>query len=280
MITEQSESKGIMLIEPHSCRYLSAPGSGMEYIEKERIRFIVRRKFRKATGSHYLGPIWLVLDPLIFSLIYLFVFTVLRARIEPSSIFIGVTLYHVLSSSLLQGFDAVPDLNGGLNCERVSTKVLVKSSLIHRFLDILLATIPTSLILVFGFKISISGGFSYIIISQFLGFMFFGLGLVVSPVVTKISDLKALIKYVLRLGFYASPTMIPMHKMSGIHFQVNEYNPFSYFVELSRHYSGLQSKFTELNFGLCISIFIIMSTLTIVGIIRIDNLRWRMTTWS
>ncbi len=269
-----------LLIEPQSCRYVSNHGNEIKNIEKEQTRFIVRRKFRKATGSHHLGPIWLVLDPLILSLIYLFVFTVLRARIEPSSIFIGVTLYHVLSSSLVQGFSAISDLNGGLNCERVRTEVLVKSSLIHRFIDIALATIPTSLILVFGFKVPIIGGLSYIIISQFLGFMFFGLGLVVSPVVTKITDLKALVKYVLRLGFYASPTMIPMHKMSGIHYQINEYNPFSYYVELTRHYSGLQSKFTELDFGLCVSIFVIMLALTIIGIMRIDNLRWRMTTWS
>ena len=143
------------------------------YPDMGRVQFLIRRKFRKSTGRRFLGPLWLVLDPLIFSLIYLFVFTVVKARIEASSIFIGVTLYRVLQSSLLSGSNSLSELNGGLRCERITDVVMMKANLGHLVIDVLIRTIPTAFILSGGFGISVSGSISYLLIAQLMGFLIY-----------------------------------------------------------------------------------------------------------
>ena len=76
-----------------------------------------------------------MLDPLILALIYLFVFTVIRARVEANSILIGVVLYGALQSSIMAGIHSI-SLNGGLSCERIKTSVLIKAAIWHRIIDI------------------------------------------------------------------------------------------------------------------------------------------------
>ncbi len=243
---------------------------------------MVLKKLRKASGKRYLGPLWLIMDPLIYSLIYLFVFTVLRARIDPGSIFIGITLYGVLSSSLVAGIESISEINGGLKCERVSTSVLTRAALVHRSIDVMLRTVPTSIVLVIGFQVAVIGAVSYLIIAQIMGQLIMGLGFFLSPSISRIPDITALIKYALRIGFYSSPTMIPMERMTDfpLLYALNEYNPFSYFVELIRQFSGFPSEFSNLSIEIFYMILLILFTSTVVGIRRLDLLRWRMTTWS
>ena len=113
-----------------------------------------------------------------------------------------------------------------------------------------------------------------------MGFLFFGFGSILSPLVKRIPDVGTLIGYILRLGFFASPAMYPMSRMSGLHYKVNEYNPFAYFVESARLLLEVESVFESLNPLHFILIVMILLILTIIGFKRIDFLRWRMTTWS
>ena len=249
-------------------------------VDRAKVWFIVRSKFRRETKRRYLGYAWLVLDPLIISLIYLFVFTVVKARIGPDSILVGITMYRVFQSSIMSGLNAIPDPNGGLKCERVPTKVLLSATVYHRLIDIFLQTILITIILIIYFKIPIVGGMLFLLLAQVMGFLSFGLGSIISPAVARIPDIKTIVGYVLRLGFYASPALYPMYKMTGTHYLVNTYNPFAFFAELGRDILGIKSVFNDLS---TISFSIILSVLlifTIIGFARIDYLRWRMTTWS
>ena len=91
------------------------------------------------------------------------------------------------------------------------------------------------------------------------GFAFFGLGVVIAPIAKRIPDIETVIKYVLRIGFYVSPAMYPMTKMTGIHYILMEYNPFSYFVELSRLFGGAESEFENLTHGSILHLYIVIS---------------------
>ena len=249
-------------------------------INRDRTSFIIRNKFRKASGDRLLGPLWLILDPLIFSLIYLFVFTVVRARIEASSIFIGVTLYRVLQSSLMSGTKSLVDSNGGLKCERVDSSVMLRANVGHLFADITLQTLPTAIILIMGFDVMLLGGFLYLITAHFMGLLVFGLGMSISGLMTKIPDLNSVLRYGLMVGFYASPAMIPMYKMSGFHYSVNKYNPFSFFVEFVRYNCEVSSTYLDLDVHIFAFILTSFTILTISGFRRYEKLRWRMSSWS
>ena len=97
------------------------------FLDQRRSAFILRNKFRSLAGDKRLGVLWVVLEPLVMSLVYLFVLTVLRSSISSESIFIGISLWGLATVSLMSGVQCLDDFSGGLKCERVRTWVLVKA---------------------------------------------------------------------------------------------------------------------------------------------------------
>ena len=81
-------------------------------MDKTRSSFILLNKFRKIAGRRRLGVLWIGFDPVIRSMIYLFVLTVLRSSIKGESLFIGITLYAVLGKSFTSGCASVADYSG------------------------------------------------------------------------------------------------------------------------------------------------------------------------
>lgn len=267
-------------ITESSCKLTGKPSKSNKEIDRARISFIVKSKFRKATKRRFLGYLWLVLDPFIISMIYLFVFSVVKSNPSASSILLGVTMYRVFQSSLMKGINCIGELNGGFKAERISTKVVLTAEIYHRMIDIFLQTILIAAILVMAFGTTPIDAIIFVLLAQLMGLLFFGLGVVISPVVNQIPDLQNVISYILRLGFYVSPAMYPMQRMEGLHYQINEYNPFAYFAEFARYLGGVDSTFSDLSMITFGTILAILGLATYFGFSRIDKLRWRMTTWS
>ena len=67
-------------ITPSSCHTIGKPDRMTQAIDRARVSFIVRSKFRKSTKRRFLGYMWLILDPFIISMIYLFVFSVVKSN--------------------------------------------------------------------------------------------------------------------------------------------------------------------------------------------------------
>ncbi|RJU90129.1 MAG: hypothetical protein DWC07_04435 [Candidatus Poseidoniales archaeon] len=267
-------------ISPEACSSTGPTNDRQRQIDRARVGFIVRSKFRKATRGRFLGYLWLVLDPLIISLIYLFVFSVVKSNPNASSILLGVTMYRVFQSSLLKGLACIRELNGGFKAERISTSVVLRAEIAHRLIDVFLQSVLIAVILVLAFGTEPLDGLIFLGIAQAMGFLMFGLGVLLSPYTNLIPDLQNVISYGLRLGFYASPAMYPMARMEGFHYRVNQYNPFAYFVEFGRYLANVDSTFLDLNPNFFAALVVALLLLTVVGLRRVDGLRWRMTTWS
>ena len=78
-------------------------------LDRNRMKFILKKKFRNLSGRKRLGLVWMVLDPIVVSLVYLFVFSVLSARTSIVSIFVGITLFHLPQNSLKIGMNSIKD---------------------------------------------------------------------------------------------------------------------------------------------------------------------------
>ena len=245
-----------------------------------KIRFILGAKFRKSTRGRFLGFAWLLLDPLIISMIYYFVFSVVKSSPNAPSILVGVTLYRIFQASIMSGIGALGDLNGGLKSERVRTRVILMAEMIYRIIDSTLQSILIIIIIISAFNASFFGGLGMLFAAQFSSVLFFGIGASIAPIVSKIPDLKNLVSYALRVGFYASPAMYPMSLMTGLHYKINEFNPFAYLAELVRSMMGLESTFNQLNQNMFFILCLLLVIMTAYGIRRFDALRWRMTTWA
>ena len=250
------------------------------FLDQRRSAFILRNKFRSLAGDKRLGVLWVVLEPLVMSLVYLFVLTVLRSSISSESIFIGISLWGLATVSLMSGVQCLDDFSGGLKCERVRTGVLVKPMFQFRAIDSACRTSGVAAILLLVFDVDISAVFSFILIGVSLGVAFEGLGLNFSRISHAIPDMKILIRYFMRLMFFAGPILYPLTFAEGVHYRINLINPFTYFVELSRYLAGLDSSLVELDPYLGIFVIGFLVILGLRGYSKIDALRWELSAWS
>ena len=127
---------------------------------------------------------------------------------------------------------------------------------------------------------SLSGIGIFLLLAQLIGFLSEGVGMNLAPMAKKIPDVTNIVTYVLMILFYASPALYPLSFTTGIHYYLNTLHPFTYFVETSRYFAGVDSELLNLDLRIFGVFFIILVFLIWRGYSLIDNLRWRMTTWS
>ncbi|MAO69512.1 MAG: hypothetical protein CL983_00315 [Euryarchaeota archaeon] len=249
-------------------------------LDSRRMKFILKKKFRHLSGRKRLGLLWVILDPIVISLVYLFVFTVLRASTSVQTVFIGITLFRLTQNSLKSGMNSIQDFTGGLKAERVRTRVLSGAMIRYRIIDNSLQSFGVALILFIGYDMSLLGTFSFLIIAQIIGFLSEGVGMNLAPLAKKIPDLVNIVNYILMILFFASPALYPLSSTQGLHYKLNEFHPFTYFVETARYLMDEQSEILNLDSRIFGFFIVILLILIIRGYTLIDKLRWRMTTWS
>ena len=268
------------VITSKSCKEVGVLGPEEIKLDRNRMKFILKKRFRHLSGRKRLGLVWIVLDPIVISLVYLFVFTVLRASTSVQTVFIGITLFRLTQNSLKTGMNSIQDFTGGLKAERVRTRVLTGSMIRYRIIDNLLQSLGVALILYIGYDVSLFGTASFLIIAQIIGFLSEGVGMNLAPLSKKIPDLINVVNYILMILFFAAPALYPLSSTQGIHYKLNEFHPFTYFVESARYLMGEQSEILNLDNRIFGFFLVVLVLLIIRGYSLIDKLRWRMTTWS
>jgi lipopolysaccharide transport system permease protein len=249
-------------------------------LQNSRVEFIINRKLRKIAGRKKLGILWMALDPLATSLVYLFVLTVFRSSPNAETMLIGIGMYKIFQSSIKSGVNSISDFSGGLKLERVSSNVLLKSIIKFRIIDTFLQSFGVILVLFIGFQSNLVGIFVFLLLAQIIGIMAEGFGLNLALTVRKIPDIGNIINYFLLLMFFGSPVLYPMELTEGLHYTINEYNPFSFFVEYSRWNMDLSSEIFNIEPTNIIFIMLILGFLAIRGLMSLDNLRWKVSNWS
>ena len=268
------------MIDNHSCREIGSITEKESRADKNRTKFMIKNRFMKTAGKNKLGILWIILDPVAISLVYFFVLVVVRSQPSPESLFIGVTMFRVVQTSVMAGVNSIQDFSGGVSCERVRTKVLVESAFRYRIIEVMVQSSGVATILYFGLKINIESICAFMILTLFLGIILEGVFFNLAKIVRIIPDISNLVRYFMILMFFGSPALYPMSMTSGLHYKINEYNPFTYCVETVRYLAGLDSEIFNLSIEIGISLFSILVILTIRGYRSIDKLRWEVSSWS
>tara|TARA_B100000287_G_scaffold414411_1_gene446973 strand:- start:278 stop:1093 length:816 start_codon:yes stop_codon:yes gene_type:complete len=266
-------------IKSESYSYSDAPNHEEKRANRSRVWFIASKRFRAVVGQKKLGFIWLLLDPVLMSSVYLFVFTVLRASVSGESIFIGISLIRIFQVSIKSGLNAVNDFSGGIKAERIRTEVLTNSMIFFRSTDTLFQSLGTVIILLLAYKISITGLLMFIILAQILGILSEGIGLNLALVSRRIPDIAAAVNYILMLMFFGSPALYPLSVTTGLHREVNEWNPFTYFAESARYFANLDTSIGDIDPAITTGVLLFCVILSIRGYAQIDNIRWRVSNW-
>jgi lipopolysaccharide transport system permease protein len=268
------------VIDSKGCRDIGKLTEVEKSLDRERGIFIIRNKLRNSAGRRKLGVLWLVLEPVAMSLVYLFVLTVVRSYPGIESLFIGISMFRILQASFMSGVNSIQDFTGGLISERVRSRVLVSAALRYRVLETTFQSSAISVILLFGLGVNLRAVLAFIILSQIMGILAEGVGLNMSKLVRRIPDLSNLIRYFMLLMFFGSPALYPMATTTGLHYKINEYNPFSYFVESVRYLADLESVIFNLSGTLILLMTSLLLLLTVRGYTSIDRLRWEVSSWS
>lgn len=202
-------------------------------------------QFAKLYKQTILGPIWLVINPLIQSLIYTFIFGMVAGIATDE---IPQLLFFLASNGLWNFFSTVfsqcsitftenSNLFGKVYFPRLTIPIAYVCIAGIEFLIQLLLFLAFSLfyLLKFGYAVKFAGLFLFPVFLLWLGSIGLGLGIIISAATAKYRDLKILVGTTVRLWMYATPIVYPMSQLKpGIVRALIRFNPLTPAVELWR----------------------------------------------
>lgn len=202
------------------------------------ILFNVRARLEDDNKAHYIGYLWLLLEPFISALIYYFVFKVLLHRGEENYIqflFIGIISWKWFSSCVQNG-------SGAIYGNRALYKKIYLPKIVFPWIEVLYSTakfliILTAVLLVYIFFLHTPVTINYIylptlIISEFV--FCIGIATLLSAVLPYFVDLKIIIGFVLRLGFYPTGVIFKISRIPEQYQFLVNYNPMAQAVHSFR----------------------------------------------
>ena len=184
-------------------------------LDIRRAQFIVKKKDLALAKSYRLGTIWHMLDPLLLSLVYLFVFSVIRYRPEPGSLMIGLALIRGLQQNLTYGANSNLDFTAGLKIERVRTRAIILAELLfvgQQSFYVAIGTVAVLFLLGASWQILLI----FPLICVMNGYTWYSFGKMLAPIVLRFKDFGKIVSYFGMLMFFLSPALYPLSETSGI----------------------------------------------------------------
>ncbi|MEV8369435.1 ABC transporter permease [Microbacterium sp. NPDC064584] len=222
---------------------VGAPGSPRRYLHS--LWLLTARDLRVRYATSALGYLWSVLDPLVMSLIYWFVFTQVFQRTvghEPYIVFLITALlpwvwFNAAVSDFTRAFNKDARLVRSTAIPRtiwVNRIVLSKGieflcslPVLAGFVIVAALTSATPVALNWGLLL-----FPVAILLQTA--LLVGLGLLVAPLCVMYTDLERTTKLILRVLFYASPIIYSVSDLPGVFPEIAALNPLSGIFTLYR----------------------------------------------
>ena len=217
---------------------------------RDLIWLFTKRSFVVTYKQTILGPIWLILNPIITSLIYAFVFGGIAGMgtdgIPQMAFYLPSTAIWTYFAACLTNnastFTANAGVFGKVYFPRLTTPISnVLSSMIQFLIQFAVALI---FIVVYVIKGEVTPNwwfFSLIpLVLIHLGLMGMGLGIIISSMTTKYRDLSVLVGFGVQLWMYATPIVYPISQLSEkFHMDflqiIIKVNPVTMPIELFRY---------------------------------------------
>ena len=241
---------------------------------RDLIILLVRRDFVSSYKQTILGPIWIVIQPLITTLIYIFIFgNIAKLSTDglPALLFYmsGVTIWNYFAQTLTATASVFRDnaaIFGKVYFPRLAIPLSIIISNLIRFAvqftlfvivcayySIMIQTIhPNTIMLLIPFLILI------------MGLLSLGLGMIFSSLTTKYRDLAILLNFGIQLAMYTSPVIYPVSSVPQNYRWLLQINPITPLIETLRY--GFLGSGTFSWSNLCQSTFVTIVIL-LVGII-------------
>jgi len=187
---------------------------------RDLLLLLVRRDFVSVYKQTVLGPLWFIIQPLITTFMYMFVFGNI-ARMSTDNIpqplfyFSGTMLWSFFSTNLTKSADTFI-ANAGLFGKIYFPRFIIPISYIitNSFTLVIQATVFSAFYLYYtvsGHAVSVTTAILFVpVFLCQLAALSVGCGIIVSSLTTKYRDLKNLLNFGMQLWMYATPIVYPL----------------------------------------------------------------------
>lgn len=214
------------------------------YEKRKVLRIMVQRDLKVRYAQSFLGYIWTILDPLLMSMIYFVVFSLIFQR--------GAFGHQPYIMFLLTGMLPWQWFNGAVSEAARSLQAeakLIRSTRLPRELWVLRVVISKCLEYVFSLPILVGFGTVFLIrgeldinwrlvllpVGMAIQFVLLvGIGLLLSPILVLVNDMNRIIRIGLRMVFYATPIIYTLDRAPGVLQTILWFNPMTGILEFYR----------------------------------------------
>jgi ABC-2 type transport system permease protein len=209
---------------------VGAPGSPRRYLHS--LWLLSARDLRVRYTTSALGYLWSILDPLVMSLIYWFVFTVVFHRSageKPYIVFlISVLLAWVWFNSSVNGFTGAFTKDARLiRSTTIPRTIWVMRVVLSKGIEFLLS-IPVLVLFAVFAGAHVGWGLLWFPVGVLMqAVLLVGLGLLLAPLCVLYTDLERVTGLVLRALFYVSPVIYGLSDLPSITRHIADFNPLS-----------------------------------------------------
>ena len=212
---------------------------------RDLIILLVRRDFVSSYKQTILGPVWIVIQPLITTLMYVFIFgNIAKLSTDGLPVLLfymsGVTIWNYFAQTLTATASVFRDnaaIFGKVYFPRLAIPLsIVISSLIRfavqftlflivcAYYSVMIQTIHSNAILLL-----------MPLLIVIMGLLSLGLGMIFSSLTTKYRDLAILLTFGIQLAMYASPVIYPVSSVPQNYRWLLQINPITPLIETLRY---------------------------------------------
>jgi len=186
------------------------------------LALLVRRDLRLRYAGAWLGYGWTLLEPLMMTLVYAFVFGVLLAggrganfAEQPYILYlvVGVLSWNWFNGSVTESMKSLTSEAKIVRTAGVPREIWVARTVIGKMTEFLLS-IPVIACFVVFYQHPVSWQIVLFPLGMLLQFIFsFGLGLLLAPLSVIAADVRRIVRIFLRIGFYLSPVLYSLNSV-------------------------------------------------------------------
>lgn len=213
---------------------------------RDLIELFVKRDFVAVYKQTILGPLWLFIQPMITTLMFLVVFNMIAKiptdNVHPVLFYLsGVTLWTYFADCFTKTsgtFLANAGIFGKVYFPRLVSPISVVISNLYKLLIQGLLFVAVSVFLVMSGSATIQIHSTIIIVPYLVLLMALtglGMGIIFSSLTTKYRDLTFLLQFGVQLLMYATPVIYPLSYTTGKMRMIISINPISHIIEAFRY---------------------------------------------
>lgn len=221
---------------------------------------LVKRELGIRYRKSFLGLVWTLLNPLIFSLMLWFVFVnIFRSSLQDGTqyapyVLSGILIFNFFNQGILQASDSISMNSGILKKMKIKPYLFCMATSVSNLVNFVFGLVSLYLVHIISGGVYVFPIVNLILIAFFMVLLTSGMGMLFAPVIVQFDDFRNILTLALQFTTYLAPIFYPKDILSEHVKFVVSMNPVTSYLDIFRS-SFLQIGISTRNDWLLMSIF-------------------------